>query len=370
MIPNILRRARTASCGPVAHPTGEDHAHHHRLPPTRPPVIRLAGPVHERHDEILTPEALDFLAALHHRFSSRRADLLHRREKRQQRFSLGENPDFLPGTAAIRADPTWRVAGSAGAPGLEDRRVEITGPTDRKMTINALNSSARVWLADFEDATSPTWANVIGGQINLLDAIRGRIVLDTQEGKHYELRSTTLTDLPTIVVRPRGWHLPESHLVFTDDNSRSEDASGSLVDFGLYMFHNAHELIERGRGPYVYLPKLESHLEARLWDEVFSFTEERLGLPHGTIRATVLIETLPAAFEMEEILYELRDHIAASTPAAGTTSSARSRCSASAASAACCPTARASPWRCRSCRPMPDCSCRRRIAAGRTRSAA
>jgi malate synthase len=274
------------------------------------PVIRLAGPVHERHDEILTPEALDFLAALHHRFSSRRADLLHRREKRQQRFSLGENPDFLPGTAAIRADPTWRVAGSAGAPGLEDRRVEITGPTDRKMTINALNSSARVWLADFEDATSPTWANVIGGQINLLDAIRGRIVLDTQEGKHYELRSTTLTDLPTIVVRPRGWHLPESHLVFTDDNSRSEDASGSLVDFGLYMFHNAHELIERGRGPYVYLPKLESHLEARLWDEVFSFTEERLGLPHGTIRATVLIETLPAAFEMEEILYELRDHIA------------------------------------------------------------
>lgn len=275
--------------------------------PTKP-VIRVAGELHDRYEEILTPEALEFLAALHHRFSSRRSDLLARRAKRLKAFSLGENPDFLPGTAAVRADPSWRVAGPG--PGLEDRRVEITGPTDRKMTINALNSSAKVWLADYEDATSPTWANIIEGQINLHDAIRGHIEYTSPEGKQYAVRDAELRDLPTIVVRPRGWHLPEKHLVFTDDNNRTEDASGSLVDFGLHFLHNAQALIDAGLGPYFYIPKLENHLEARLWDEVFTFAEKYLGLPHGTIRATVLIETLPAAFEMEEILYELRDHIA------------------------------------------------------------
>ncbi|MCD7102099.1 malate synthase A [Pseudoclavibacter sp. 13-3] len=276
--------------------------------PTRP-VVRIAGPMHERFDEILTPEALGFLAALHHRFSSRRHELLAKRAKRLKDYSLGTNPDFLPGTAHIRSDRSWRVVGSEGAPGLQDRRVEITGPTDRKMTINALNSTAKVWLADFEDATSPTWQNVVGGQLSLFDAIRGEIDFTTPEGKQYALRTNELTELPTIVPRPRGWHLPEKHLVFTDDNNRTEDTSGSLVDFGLYFFHNANELIARGRGPYFYIPKLESHLEARLWNDVFSFAERTLGLETGTIRATVLIETLPAAFEIDEILYEMRDHI-------------------------------------------------------------
>lgn len=276
--------------------------------PTRP-VVRVAGRMHERFDEILTPEALDFLAALHHRFSSRRHELLAKRAKRLKDYSLGTNPDFLPGTAHIRADRSWRVVGSANAPGLQDRRVEITGPTDRKMTVNALNSTAKVWLADFEDATSPTWQNVVGGQLSLFDAIRGQIDFTSPEGKQYALRTKELAELPTIVPRPRGWHLPEKHLVFTDDSNRTEDTSGSLVDFGLFFFHNAKELIARGRGPYFYIPKLESHLEARLWNDVFTFAEHALGLDIGTIRATVLIETLPTAFEIDEILYEMRDHI-------------------------------------------------------------
>ena len=273
-------------------------------PPLIRPHLSLTGPTVDGVDQILTSEAIDFLTDLHVRFSGRRHDLLLGRQHRRTRFSNGADPDFLPLTAGIRADPSWRVAGPG--PGLEDRRVEITGPTDRKMTVNALNSGAKVWLADMEDATSPTWANVIGGQASLFDAIRGQVDFTSPEGKEYRVGDET----PTIVFRPRGWHLTEKHLEFTDRAGQSCAASASLVDAGLYLFHNAHALIDSGRGPYLYLPKLESHLEARLWDEMFRFTETYLGLRYGTIRATVLIETITAAFEMEEILYELRDHCA------------------------------------------------------------
>ncbi|MBF0671536.1 MAG: malate synthase A [Salinibacterium sp.] len=269
------------------------------------PTIEITGPQRDRFDEILTDEALAFVAALHARFSGQRHDRLA--DRMQRRFDLGNGRDlrFLPETEHIRNDDSWKVAGAG--PGLEDRRVEITGPTDRKMAINALNSGANVWLADQEDATSPTWANVIGGQVTLYDFLRGRLDYTSPEGKTY---AVTAERTPTIVFRPRGWHLVEKHLRFIDRTGISMAASGSLVDFGLYFFHNAKKLIEQGRGPYFYLPKLESHLEARLWNEVFSFSEEYLGIEHGTIRATVLIETIPAAFEMEEILYELRDHCA------------------------------------------------------------
>lgn len=266
--------------------------------------MEVLGPRAERFDEILTPEALEFLTRLHDRFVGRRHGILATRMERRRAIENGRDLRFLPETREIREDASWRVAGAG--PGLEDRRVEITGPTDRKMTINAMNSGAKVWLADHEDATSPTWANVVGGQLNLFDAIRRQIDFTSPEGKEYRLGEET----PTIVFRPRGWHLVEKHLRYTDAPGIASPASGSLVDFGLYAFHNAHELIARGSGPYFYLPKLESHLEARLWDDVFSFTEQELGIPHGTIRATVLIETIPAAFEMEEILYELRDHCA------------------------------------------------------------
>ncbi|GEK23019.1 malate synthase A [Cellulomonas xylanilytica] len=273
-------------------------------PPTTRPRLDLTGPDVAGATEILTSEAIDFLTDLHVRFSGRRHDLLLGRQHRRTRFSNGADPDFQPLTAGIRADPSWRVAGPG--PGLEDRRVEITGPTDRKMTVNALNSGAKVWLADMEDATSPTWTNVIGGQHSLFDAIRGQVDFTSPEGKEYRVGETT----PTIVFRPRGWHLTEKHLEFTDRAGQSCAASASLVDAGLYLFHNAQALIDSGRGPYLYLPKLEGHLEARLWDEIFRFTETYLGLRYGTIRATVLIETITAAFEMEEILYELRDHCA------------------------------------------------------------
>ncbi|MDQ1205885.1 malate synthase A [Microbacterium sp. SORGH_AS_0862] len=269
------------------------------------PAIEVRGPLRERYDEILTPDALGFLAELHDRFAGRRHDRLADRMRRRYEIGNGHDPRFRDDTARIRDDASWRVAGAG--PGLEDRRVEITGPTDPKMTINALNSGAKVWLADQEDATSPTWRNVIEGQLSLFDAIRGRLSFTSAEGKRYEV---TAAETPTIVMRPRGWHLVEEHLGFTDRSGRTLAASGSLVDFGLYAFHNAHRLIENGAGPYFYIAKLESSEEAKLWDDVFSFTERRLGLAHGTIRATVLIETLPAAFEMEEILYELRDHCA------------------------------------------------------------
>ncbi|MCB1274384.1 MAG: malate synthase A [Leucobacter sp.] len=269
-----------------------------------PRIEVLVAPT-ERSDEILTDQALAFLAELHHRFAGRRHDRLAERQRRRYEIGNGRDPRFREDTRAIREDPNWRVAGPG--PGLEDRRVEITGPTDPKMTINALNSGARVWLADQEDATSPTWRNVIGGQLSLYDAIRGQLSYTGPDGRHYEV---TATRTPTIVMRPRGWHLVEKHLRFVDAVGQAGAASGSLVDFGLYAFHNAEQLVANGHGPYFYLAKLESSEEAKLWDDVFTFTEQRLGLPHGTIRATVLIETLPAAFEMEEILYVLKDHAA------------------------------------------------------------
>ncbi|MCT2584740.1 malate synthase A [Actinophytocola gossypii] len=257
----------------------------------------LGGPV-ERSDEILTPAALEFLAELHARFADRRDELLAARAERRAEASRTGRLDFLPETADVRASE-WRVADAPED--LADRRVEITGPTERKMAINALNSGARVWLADLEDANTPHWSNVISGQVNLYDAVRGLIDFTSPEGKRYEL--TPGARPAVIVMRPRGWHLDERHLTF--DGRR---AIGALVDFGLYFFHNVKALGERGSGPYFYLPKLESHLEARLWNDVFTLAQQRLGVPHGTIRATVLIETIPAAFEMEEILYELREH--------------------------------------------------------------
>ncbi|GAA1962794.1 malate synthase A [Microbacterium deminutum] len=272
---------------------------------THVPAIEIVGTMRDRYDEILTPDAIAFLTELHHRFAGRRHDRLADRMRRRYEIGNGRDPRFRDDTAHIRQDAQWRVAGAG--PGLEDRRVEITGPTDPKMTINALNSGAKVWLADQEDATSPTWRNVIEGQLSLRDAIRGELSFTSPEGKLYEV---TAGETPTIVMRPRGWHLVEQHIRFIDRTGRALSASGSLVDFGLYFFHNATELIANGRGPYFYLAKLESSEEARLWDDIFTFSEDFTGIPHGTIRATVLIETLPAAFEMEEILFELRDHCA------------------------------------------------------------
>lgn len=267
-------------------------------------TLEVVGPALPDSDRILTPEALAFLTELHARFAQARKDRLADRARRREQFAAGVDPQFLPETKHIRDDPSWKVAGPG--PALEDRRVEITGPTDKKMTINALNSGAKVWLADHEDAGSPAWTYVIEGQANLYDAIRGQLEYTSPEGKEYRVGETT----PTIVFRPRGWHLEERHMVVTDAEGGPGPASGSLVDAGLYLFHNAAQLVASGRGPYLYLPKLESHVEARLWDEVITFTEEYLGLAHGTVRVTVLIETIMVAFEMEEILYELRDHIA------------------------------------------------------------
>jgi len=259
--------------------------------------VEITGPKRDRFDEVLTPEAVGLVAALHRELGGRRTELLAARAVRQQELSAGGTLDFLAATRPIRDDPEWRVA--APAPGLVDRRVEITGPTDRKMTINALNSGAKVWMADFEDATAPSWSNIIGGQINLYDAIRGTLEFTAEDGKEYRVGDQT----PTIVVRPRGWRLCEKHISID-----GRPLPAALVDFGLFFFHNAQQLIDDGFGPYFYLPKLESHLEARLWNDVFVQAQALLGIPQGTIRATVLIETLPAAFEMEEILYELRDH--------------------------------------------------------------
>ena len=274
-------------------------------PETPTTSMRVVGPMRERFERILTPEALAFVAQLHELFSGPRYDRLAARLRHGYEIGNGRDPKFREDTARIRERRDWRVAGAG--PGLEDRRVEITGPTDPRMTINALNSGANVWLADQEDATSPTWQNVIGGQLSLFDAIRGQLSFTAENGKQY---AVTAEQTPTIVMRPRGWHLEEHHLRFTDRYGRTMAASGSLVDFGLYMFHNARELISRGRGPYFYLPKIEQAEEARLWDQVFTFSEQYLDIPHGTVRATVLIETLPAAFQMDEILYELRDHCA------------------------------------------------------------
>ncbi|WP_333767571.1 malate synthase A [Streptomyces sp. IBSBF 2435] len=262
-------------------------------------VTGTAGHHVPREEEVLTPEALDFLAELHRRFAPRRAELLALRAERRAEIARTATLDFRPETAHIRADDSWRVAEAPAA--LNDRRVEITGPTDRKMTINALNSGARIWLADFEDASAPTWENVIGGQLNLIDAYERRIDFTSPEGKTYALGAAD--QLATVVVRPRGWHLDERHLTVD-----GEQLPGGLVDFGLYFFHNAQRLLDLGKGPYFYLPKTESYLEARLWNDVFVFAQDRLGVPQGSVRATVLIETITAAYEMDEILYELRDH--------------------------------------------------------------
>jgi malate synthase len=262
--------------------------------------VRITGPAGDRYDEVLTPKALELIARLHEQLAERRAQALAARAARQARLNAGENLDFLPETARVRDDKSWKVAPLA--PGLEDRRVEITGPTDRKMTINALNSGAKVWLADFEDASTPLWENVIGGQLNLKDAL-DRTVDFTTGGKSYALKPDA--ELATIVVRPRGWHLDEKHIEVD-----GRPAIGGLVDFALYMTTSAQKQLDKGKGPYFYLPKMESHLEARMWNDAFVTAQDFLGIPRGTIRATVLIETIPAAFEMEEILYELRDHSA------------------------------------------------------------
>ncbi|MBC3764240.1 malate synthase A [Quadrisphaera sp. RL12-1S] len=285
----------------------------------RSPALRVEvlGSESERTGEVLTDEALALVADLHRRLAGRRHDLLRARVERQHRIDGGVTPAFLPQTAYIRADPTWRVAGPG--PGLEDRRVEITGPCEPKMGINALNCGAQVWLADMEDASSPTWENTITSQLVLRDAARGQLTHTAADGRRYEVLPVDLDGRglaghrvadTTIVMRPRGWHMTEKHLRLVDESGQGCPASASLVDWALFATGCARELVASGKGPYVYLPKLQSHLEARLWDEVFTVTEEYLGLPHGTVRATVLVETIHAAFEMEEILYELRDHCA------------------------------------------------------------
>src|SRR5437868_5393668 len=248
--------------------------------------------------EILSPEALAFVADLQRQFDPTRRELLRARAERQDRLDAGELPDFLEETRPVREDRSWRVADAPGD--LQDRRVEITGPVDRKMVINALNSGASVFMADFEDANSPTWENCVAGQQNLIDAIERTISLDTGE-KSYRLNE----EVATLLVRPRGWHLPEKHVLVD-----GEPVSASLFDFGLYFFHSAQRLLDAGSGPYFYLPKLESHREARLWNDVFVYAQDALGIARGRIKATVLIETILAAFEMEEILYELREHSA------------------------------------------------------------
>ena len=260
--------------------------------------VKLTGELHSQFDRILTPEALDFVASLDEQFQERRQELLQKRVLRQARLDAGEMPNFLPETAEIRQSD-WKVA--AIPTDLMDRRVEITGPVDRKMVINALNSGANMYMADFEDSHSPTWFDTVQGQINLCDAVDGTITFTNPDGKFYELNDT----IATLLVRPRGWHLNEKHMLL---NGRP--VSASLFDFGLFFFHNAKKLLEKGSGPYFYLPKLESHLEARLWNDVFVMAQELLGVPQGSIRATVLIENILAAFEMDEILYELRDHSA------------------------------------------------------------
>jgi len=261
--------------------------------------IDILGEIRPEYEQILTPEATDFLAQLARKFTARRDDLLKQREVRQQAIDAGQLPDFLVETESIRNDLTWKVAPVPAD--LQDRRVEITGPTDRKMVINALNCGAKVFMTDLEDSNSPTWDNMVDGQINLRDAVNRTITFTNPDGKFYELNDETAT----LMVRPRGWHLNERHFVVD-----GTPIPGGLFDFGLYFFHNAQEALNRGTGPYFYLPKLESHLEARLWNDVFVFAQDTLGIPQGTIKATVLIETILGVFEAEEILYELREHSA------------------------------------------------------------
>lgn len=263
-----------------------------------PSGVELLGAMKPGYDAILTPQALGFVAELSRRFEARRRELIALRTRRQCAFDAGERPDFLPETASVRAG-VWKVAPCPAD--LQDRRVEITGPTDRKMVINALNSGANVFMADFEDSNTPTWDNLIEGQINLRDAVDGSISFTSPEGKQYRLAEKTAT----LIVRPRGWHLTEKHVLID-----GAPVSGAIFDFALYFFHNAGTRMDKGSGVYFYLPKMESHLEARLWNEIFVAAQQALHVPVGTIKATVLIETVLAAFEMDEILYELRDHSA------------------------------------------------------------
>ncbi len=260
--------------------------------------VRLTGPEVPGSERVLTRDALEFLGLLAREFEPRRQEILATRRDRAARLAAGERLDFLAETAAIR-QADWSVAPAPAD--LNDRRVEITGPAEAKMTINALNSGAKVFMADFEDALSPTWANVVGGQAALIDAVRHELAFTSPDGKRYALND----EVATLVIRPRGWHLGERHLEVD-----GRPISGSLFDFGLYFFHNAAAALERGSGPYFYLPKMQSHREARLWNDVFIWVQQQLGIPHGSVRATVLIETIWAAFEMDEILYELRDHAA------------------------------------------------------------
>lgn len=257
----------------------------------------IRGQIRPEYEEILTPAAIEFVAKLARTFTQRRNELLQKRQERQLRIDAGELPDFLPDTWKIR-NSAWKIAPVPAD--LQDRRVEITGPTDRKMIINALNSGAAVFMADFEDANSPTWENMLEGQINLRDAVRRTISFTNEQGKQYQLNEKTAV----LLVRPRGWHLDEKH--FWVDG---QPVPGGIFDFALYFFHNVHELLERGSGPYYYLPKLESHLEARLWNDIFVMAQRELGIPQRTIKVTVLIETILASFELDEILWELRDHI-------------------------------------------------------------
>ncbi len=260
------------------------------------PNVDILGANLPGYNEILTSTALEFVASIERRFRDQRALLLEARRRRQGEFDAGILPDFLEETADIRSGD-WTIADVPED--LQNRRVEITGPVDRKMIINALNSDAMVFMADFEDATSPTWNNIVEGQINLHDAVTGTIEFTSPSGRCYVLKPK----IATLIVRPRGWHLVEKHVLVD-----GQPVSASIFDFALFLFHNAGTLIENGSGPYFYLPKLESHLEARLWNDVFKFAQDELGIPHGTIKATVLIETITAAFEMDEILYELREH--------------------------------------------------------------
>ena len=264
-----------------------------------PPGVAIRGAIEPCYERVLTADGVAFAVELERKFGAERERLLSRRADLQQRLDTGWKPDFLPETKVIR-DNDWRVAPIPHD--IQDRRIEITGPTDRKMVINALNCGANVFMADFEDANTPTWENLIEGQANLTDAVRRTITFDDPEtGRHYSLNDKTAV----LFVRPRGWHLPEKHVLVD-----GKPMSGALFDFALFFFHNAKELVARGSGPYFYLPKIESHLEVRLWNDVFLHAQAKLGLPKGTIRATVLIETIVAAFEMDEILYELRDHSA------------------------------------------------------------
>ncbi len=265
---------------------------------TNQPDLEIKGAVTPEFERVLMPEAMAFVATLVDNFAARCDELLAKRQTRQAEFDRGVLPDFLKETQKVR-ESDWTVADIP--PALQDRRVEITGPVDRKMIINALNSGATTFMADFEDSSSPTWQMMMEGQVNLADAVAGSIEFTNEAGKQYRLNDSPAT----LIVRPRGWHLKEKHLLMN-----GTPVPAGLVDFGLFFFHNAQTLVDKGHGPYFYLPKLESHLEARLWNDVFNFAQDVLGLPRGTIRATVLIETIPAAFEMHEILWELRDHSA------------------------------------------------------------